>query len=352
VTSFRHLSLSALQIAMKSGLLLFAASITSAVSAPEEHQGRDVVVAAVRTAGTPAEEYWKKFSDQYARSGKGSVVFSDIPTVLGRNGSIIEALRNGDIQLTVASDSSIYDLIPEFSILRLPYLVHDELHLEDSFKNCIAPALKPQFSAAGLVLLGPMRSGWLVVYGSQPVEKPSELYGVPYRQSLSPVTNGYLEYLGASLVTVPYPKIHEWLASEAKAFGDFSILELTSMTRNKPAVKAVTMTRHGYFLGAVLANKKWYDSLSRVDQQALRDALPAQEYWQRNVRAYEQAYLDESKDLGIAIGDIHPEDRSSWENSATAFRKEFLKSRGKRWNRLHDCIKEQAHVEESDVVKF
>lgn len=323
---------------MALGWLLCTASAATAATKVEATHGHEVIVAAIRTAGTPAADYWKDFADRYARAGAGSVVFADPRAGQGKPGGVAEALRDGTINLTVMPDSLVSGLVPEFSILRLPGLVSSDQQVEGSFRKCIQPILAPQFSAAGLVMLGPMRSGWLVIYGADAVAAPADLAGRPFRKGLNPVTNGYLAALGARLVPVPYPEIATWLAVTPEGLGDFSLVELTSMARGKPPIRALTLTRHGFFLGAVVAGKDWHDRLGQKDRRALLDALPGQEQWAEDVTAYEQEYLAEGRAAGVTVTDIAPADQGMWAQTAAAYRESFLRSNGPRWRQLHDCI--------------
>lgn len=338
MTRARRSSFPGTHPAVALGWLLCIASAASAATRIEAIHKHEVIVAAIRTAGTPAAAYWKDFADRYERTGAGSVVFADPRAGQGQPGGVAEALRDGTINLTVMPDSLVSELVPEFSILRLPGLVSSDLQVENSFRKCIQPILAPQFAAAGLVMLGPMRSGWLVVYGVGAVATPADLAGRPFRKGLSPVTNGYLAALGARLVPVPYPEIATWLAVTPDGLGDFSLVELTSMARSKPPIRVLTLTRHGFFLGAVVADKDWHDGLGQRDRRALVDALPDQKQWAEDVAAYEQEYLAEARASGVTVTDIAPTDQGKWAQTAAAYRESFLRGNGPRWHQLHDCI--------------
>ena len=83
------------------------------------------------------------------------------------------------------------------------------------------------------------------------------------------------------------------------------------------AAPHLTLTRHAFDTGMYLANKAWFEGLSRSQQAHLRNSLMPVAQFRELVRSYESNILRDAERYGISLHEPDAATLSQWQ-TATA----------------------------------
>lgn len=108
-----------------------------------------------------------------------------------------EALRDGSIDLAVASTSVWSAQVPELNLLALPWLVPGDAALEALLAGDVGQQLAARLEVAGVVPLAWMANGFDALATRSAVRKPADVDGLRIRVLGSPVAGDLLAVLGA-----------------------------------------------------------------------------------------------------------------------------------------------------------
>ena len=77
----------------------------------------------------------------------------------------------------------------------------------------------------------------------------------------------------------------------------------------------MTLTRHAYDTGVILADKNWYEGCQKVPRQDIEASLDQSAQLRAAVRQAAQQILKNSADYGITFHEISAEQRAAWQSA-------------------------------------
>ena len=196
---------------------------------------------------------------------------------LFKQGTELEAIARGNLEMSIASAQEMAEFFPEFSIFSAGYVHRDYEHQRAVFNSEFMKPLKQKAEdELGIKLLDVIYLGKRTVNLRDPngVRTPSDLNGVKLRMPGSEAWLFLGTALGANPAPVPYAETYTALQTGA-VDGQDNPLPNTVDMKFYEVTKSITLTNHLVDLNYLAVGKKFYDSLSTDQQQQLRAAVSA-----------------------------------------------------------------------------
>lgn len=288
---------------------------------------------------TAADQYWQQFAAE-ARRASGGRIDPVLLTrgELGSDEQVLQALRRGRIQLSINGAHAISGVVPQLSVLGLPYLFDSGEQAEYVAREHLAVRLDPLLQAHGLKLIRLIPMGFHNVYSSREVRLPQDLRGLRVRQPGDPSSSAYAAALGLDLAPLPASEIVTALQTGLIQAGTTVTLNYLwgGMSREAPNL---TMSRHAYLFNAVLANDTWWRSLDDRDRRMLDSAFPPASDFVSLMNSAETADLAKAVERGeVRVLTLSRRELAAWRAPAAEVRRELITEWGASAQQLYDAI--------------
>lgn len=223
---------------------------------------------------------------------------------LFKQGTELEAIARGNLEMAITSAQELAEFIPEFSIFSAGYVHRSAAHqvavfnapLMDSFKQKVEDEL-------GIKLLSVMYLGrrQLNLRGDKPISTPADLTGVKLRMPGSEAWLFLGTALGASPVPVAFTELYTALQTGA-VDGQDNPLPTVVDAKFYEVTDQIILTSHLVDLNYLAISKAAFDSLSAEDQAALQKAADeAAEFGRQNQLKKEEDLVAFLKEKGLKV---------------------------------------------------
>ena len=191
---------------------------------------------------------------------------------LFKQGTELEAIARGNLEMSITSPQELAEIIPEWSIFTAGYLLRDAEHQKKVFESDILDDMKKGVEdKLGVKLLTVMYLGRRQLNLRQTqkernVQKPADLSGIKLRM---PNTDAWLflgKALGANPVPVTFTEVYTALQTGA-IDGQENPLPTDKDSKFYEVTKQICLTSHLVDQNYLAFSKKVWDGLS-ADQQA------------------------------------------------------------------------------------
>jgi tripartite ATP-independent transporter DctP family solute receptor len=191
---------------------------------------------------------------------------------LFKQGTELEAIARGNLEMSITSPQELAEIIPEWSIFTAGYLLRDAEHQKKVFESDILDDMKKGVEdKLGVKLLTVMYLGRRQLNLRQTqkernVQKPADLSGIKLRM---PNTDAWLflgKALGANPVPVAFTEVYTALQTGA-IDGQDNPLPTDKDSKFYEVTKQICLTSHLVDQNYLAFSKKVWDGLS-ADQQA------------------------------------------------------------------------------------
>lgn len=223
---------------------------------------------------------------------------------LFKQGTELEAIARGNLEMSIASAQEFSSFFPEFSILTAGYVHQSADHQMAVFADPVMDPLKAKVEAElGVKLLSVMYLGkrQINIKGDKEIKTPADMAGIKLRMPGSDAWQFLGGALGASPVPVAFPELYTALQTGA-VDGQDNPLPTVRAAKFYEVTKQLVLTSHlvdGIFLS--LSNKTW-NALSAAQKQKVRDAAAAAAAFNNENRLKEEAQIvDFFKQQGLQV---------------------------------------------------
>lgn len=190
-------------------------------------------------------------------------------------GDDVEALtqmRLGSLAFSANSQGTTSGVIPQFSILGLPFLFDSLPTAWRVMDGEVGDELKQLAEEQGLVLLALWDNGIRNVSNNvRPIETPDDLDGIKIRTPPDPVTVDIFEALGANPTPMNFSELYIALQQGVVDGQENPLMNIYSSKLHE-VQDYISLTGHKYESTPLLMSKVVWDSLSSEDQQAVQEA--------------------------------------------------------------------------------
>lgn len=244
-----------------------------------------VTVGAFAAPGSPWDIDWQTFKrNSESRSGGDVAIKLLIRGETGGEPVTMSNIRRNRIQFGGFTIGGASAIVPELSVLLTPFFFEDRAELDYVMDEHMLDVFQPLFAEKNLVLIRWVEVGWLNFYGKTPILSPEDARGYALRSQASEASQVLMTSLGGDMIQMPFPDLIPALQTGLVKGGDTNMVlyGITGLGKEAPHL---TLTRHAYDTGVVVANYKWFQGLSADRQQLIRDAFPTSMQARAGVRA-------------------------------------------------------------------
>lgn len=227
------------------------------------------------------EEFEGDVQDVFAQQFKAYIEENSPHTVqifrfgeLGESDDIMEQTQSGILQFVNQSPGFTGSLIPEAQIFFIPYLLPvEDAQIVEFFRRskAINEMFTELYAEQGLELLSMYPEGEMVVTADSPIRSPEDFRGKNIRTMTNPLLAETYRAFGATPTPLPWGEVYGGLQTNIIQGQENPIfwIESGGLYEVSPHL---TFTGHGQFTTAMMANQDFFNGLSDVDQQLVRDA--------------------------------------------------------------------------------
>ncbi len=288
--------------------LLATALVAAALIPAAQAQERTIKFAFQNQKEHPQAQGAQKFADLVAAKTHGRIAVKLFPGgTLGGDLQTVSALQGGTVEMTVLNAGILSAQTKEFGIYDFPFLFASPQEADAVTDGPFGKRLLDKLQSKNLVGLAYWELGFRNVTNSKrPITKAEDLAGLKIRVIQSPIYIDMFNALGANAVPMPFPELYT--AMEQKAVdGQENPFSTILASKFSEVQKYLTITRHMYNPQAVIASKKFWDSLTPADQKAITEAMAEATAFQRSVsRSQADVALEDLKKAGMQVSEFSP----------------------------------------------
>jgi C4-dicarboxylate-binding protein DctP len=189
----------------------------------------------------------------------------------------MEALRLGAVEMLAPSLSKFGRIgFPEFELFDLPFLFEQLSDVRRITQGPIGQRLLGSLERHGLVGLGFFDNGFKQMSANRPLLAPSDFQGLRMRVQSSRVIAAQFRALGARPVVLAFSETRRALETGVVDGTENPVSNFWTQQMHRVQTD-LSLTNHGYLGYAVVANQRFWDSLTPPERQlvtrAMREAL-------------------------------------------------------------------------------
>ena len=301
-------------LVLAGALNLFASAVLAA--------DYSIKVAYENNPGEPLDLAVQEWAKLFAKKTGGKGELKLFPSSqLGSKKDVTEQMKLGSGIITITDGGFLADYVPDFGILRGPYLAND---YKDLFKLAKTPwyaDLSEKLAAKGLRVL---TTNWL--YGTRhfllkkPAKTPEELKGVKLRSPNNRIQIEAIQSMGATPTPMPLSEVYPAL-STGVIDGTESPISVFYAMKAFEAAKYLVKTGYIHNISQWIIGEKYFKKLPADVQKALMEsAEEAGDIMTNSVMKAEQEAVEKLKQAGVTIIEV---DREAFKKAAMPTYKKF-----------------------------
>lgn len=226
----------------------------------------------------------KKFAELANTYTKGNVkvtVYSS--ALLGSDEKQLQATQSGTQELYIGTLAPLSTRVKEVQVWDLPFMFQNEKEVYALLDGTSSKKIFEKIEPTGLVGLTWTGMGFRNLSNSKhAVAKLEDVNGLKIRVMANPVALDTWKTIGANAVPMAFAEVFP--ALEIKALdGQENPLQHMYANKMQEVQKYISVTNHVYTPSALVASKKFWDSLSPADQEGLRKAAVEAGLYQRKL---------------------------------------------------------------------
>lgn len=235
---------------------------------------------------------------------------------LGGEREVLEGLQLGTVEMTIASDGTLSNFVPEVGVLGIPFLLRDKEHARAVLDGEIGEEMLAKFENAGLHALAWGEQGFRHITSNRgPIETPADLEDLKIRTMENPVHIEAFRALGAAPTPMAWPEVIGALQQGA-IDGQENPLSVIVSAKLNEVQENLTLDGHVYSSTVILVSPSLWSTLD--DQQkaafekAADDAVVAMRAYVDEVDASGVAQMQEA---GMTVNELSPEQKAAFRDA-------------------------------------
>lgn len=256
--------------------------------------------------GNPKWDASERFAELVEEKTEGRVTID-----VGGNAQFAEdaeALTNmrlGTLAFSANSQGPMSAIVPQFSLLGLPFLFEDLPQAWEVVDGPFGDSLKGLAEEQGLLVLAFWDNGIRQTSNNvRPIAAPADLAGLKIRTPPDPITVDIFNALGASPTPLAFSELYIALEQGVVDGQENPLINIWS-SKLYEVQKFISLTGHKYEATLLLASKTVFDSFSEEDQAAIREAAKeAGEYNRQRSLNDEKELRAKLEEAGVAFNEV------------------------------------------------
>ncbi|WP_019339260.1 TRAP transporter substrate-binding protein [Stutzerimonas stutzeri] len=228
---------------------------------------------------------------------------------LGSDDQMQNALMGGAQEMMVGSTATLVGVAEEMAVWDTPFLFESEKQADYVLDGPVGQKVMDALEEKGLVGLAYWENGFRNLTNNvRPVEKMEDFDGIKLRVMPNPVFIDTFKLMGANAVPLPFSEL--FTALETKAVdGQENPYNTILSSKFYEVQKYLSVTNHVYSPWIVTASKRWWDGLSKTEQDIIRTAAEtARDAEREDTRAEAREALAKIKEHGMEVNKVSAEE--------------------------------------------
>ncbi len=268
-------------------------------------------VASGTAPGSVWDRQWERFAQTVAEESGDSIQLEYyLRHQLGGEEAMISALRRNRVQIASVGLWGSSTILPELAVLSAPYLFRNEAEVDHIYRSVIPAELDRRLEAVGLKLLYFSDAGWVNVYSRAPVRDAGDVRGLRLRVPHGAANRHFAAALGMDGTPLAVDEVIPALQTGMIAGGIATLV--TYYFTVWQYAPSLTLTRHSYDMGLLLANRGWFDSATAEQRALLGRAFGDAHEVLRETRDALKAYENELRERGVTLVELTDSELAGW----------------------------------------
>ena len=248
---------------------------------------------------------------------------------VGGEDEIVESVSLGMIQIYMGATAPLVNYVPQLSIFDLPYLFKNRDHVDKVLWGPVGDEIINLTLKKGFRILGWADSGFQGFYNSKrPINSMADMKGLKMRVMKNPNRVKAMNSYGASAVPLAWTETYGAMQTKVVDGCENSYETYRSGTHYEVA-QYFTESDHAFMTAAILANEKFYQSLSPRMKAVINHAcaLAALRYRQ----LFEEKNLDAKKTVqekGTVVNVLAESAKKDFRKAAQPVYDDYIKAYG------------------------
>jgi TRAP-type transport system periplasmic protein len=224
---------------------------------------------------------------------------------LGNDVSMVDALRQGKLEMTAPDTSSLVRFTSGFGVINFPFLLGNEQDADALLDSSFGQDLLNTLPKHDLIGLAWWENGFRNLTNSRgPVTRRQDLLDLKVRVMPNAMFSDTFQTLGAQPLKLPFPEVYANL-KEGKVQAQENPLITIYASKFYEVQQHLTLSRHAYSAWVVMMGKGVWESFSEGDRAIFKAAaLESSKYQRHLIRSRNAQMVDELKKLGMKVAEI------------------------------------------------
>ena len=267
---------------------------------------------------TPKGLAARRFAQLVKERSNGYVEVQVFPNgFLYKDGEEMEALSNGHIQMIAPATSKVTSIVPEWSVIDLPFAFNTYEEVDDYLDGPIGQDLISKLDSQELLMLSMWDNGFKQISNRDyPIKNPDDLQNLKIRIMPSEIIFKQFSILGAIPKIIDFNIVFQELEKMEIDGQENTVSNITS--KNLHSLQDyLTVSNHGYLGYLLLMNKQFWSELPVEVQKIILETLVEVNEWERETaRKLDTEKLAELESCQcIDIYHLTPEEQQEWEDA-------------------------------------
>ena len=237
----------------------------------------------------------------------------------------LEAMVNGAVDFAGASNANWAAFTDALIFMDLPYVFNDEGSFKKALDGTIGDEIRVRFEKAGFKLLMVLDNGGFrdIVNTKRPVKAPSDLKGLKFRTTASPVEIAMFKNWGAVPTAIDWAEVYNALGSGV-VDGEFVMPSWLATAKHYEVLKYATENRAVIGIQSLAMMKAAFDKQPGAIQKAILDAAKeAQAYSNKLDAELGESARKRARDLGVKTYAPTADEMKIWRSTGRQIWKDF-----------------------------
>jgi tripartite ATP-independent transporter DctP family solute receptor len=227
--------------------------------------------------------------------------------VLGSDEKQLQAVQAGTQELYIGTLAPLSSKVKEVQVWDLPFMFANEKEVYAVLDGASSKMIFQKIESSGLVGLTWTGMGFRNLSNSKrPVTRLEDVSGLKVRVMANPVALETWKTIGANAVPMAFSEVFPALETKALDGQENPLVHMYS-NKMQEVQKFISLTNHVYTPVALVASKKFWDTLSAADKAGLQKAATeAGQLQRRYLEEGDKDVVGKFKTAGVTVSAVAP----------------------------------------------
>lgn len=243
----------------------------------------------------------------------------------GNFDAVVQGLQMNMLQMGSDATNNLSVFNPQMMFMDMPFIVPSYPASDLITDGPIGTRLAESLAKNGIQGLGYIEIGFRQIFSSRPIRTLEDAKGLKIRATHSKAHIEILKSLGMNPTPVAWGEVYTALQQKTVDAIDID-LNLAWFNKFPEITKYVTLTKSFYSPHLVMISQKFFETLSKEQQQWVRESFAVMQKFQREkIRSNEAMIIAKIKEMGGEIIELTPTERQRWIDATAKVAPTFAK---------------------------